>query len=163
MAALRKESSSGIQAARLTRLGDVANSLIQTCAAIPCWVAVRGDAPGYVEALQIVAEARSTTSFLLGNFDRAVPLLLYTNFYSTNDWPTFIRNGARLCYCPESVEETLKRGYERELKVIGRTGITRDGWCYIIVYAAVGKVMVDFMVVTITRFLAPGLTFSIAC
>ncbi|CAK9089784.1 unnamed protein product [Durusdinium trenchii] len=88
------------------------------------------------EKLKIVASAMASTGFLPGNFDRAVPFLLHTTWYS------------------ETWAGSLRKNYNREMHVLGVTGITRDGWCYIVIYAAVGKVMVDFMVVAMSRLLA---------
>lgn len=95
------------------------------------------------EKLKIVASAMASTGFLPGNFDRAVPFLLHTTWYS------------------ETWAGSLRKNYNREMHVLGVTGITRDGWCYIVIYAAVGKVMVDFMVVAMSRLLVawPALDF----
>ena len=104
--------------------------------------------------LRTIANAMASTGFLPGNFDRALwpqlqccgkpmprlPGLLYTNISSE-----------------KGSQEELRRNYEHEVAVLQATGITRDGWCYVIIYAAIGKVMVDFMVVVLTRFMAPGL------
>lgn len=90
--------------------------------------------------LMTLANAMASTGFLPGNFDRAIwPGLLYTTILSE-----------------KATEEELKRNYEKEVEVLRATGITRDGWCYVIVYAAVGKVMVDFMVAVLSRFMALG-------
>ncbi|CAK9017757.1 unnamed protein product, partial [Durusdinium trenchii] len=101
--------------------------------------------------LRTIANAMASTGFLPGNFDRALwpqlqccgkpmprlPGLLYTNISSE-----------------KGSQEELRRNYEHEVAVLQATGITRDGWCYVIIYAAIGKVMVDFMVVVLTRFMA---------
>ena len=47
----------------------------------------------------------------------------------------------------------IQADYEEELDVLKATGHTRDAWCYITVYTAAGKFMVDIVVVIISRFL----------
>ena len=74
--------------------------------------------------------------FLPGHFDRRLPGLL------------------RIRKLPESpVVAEIQADYEEELDVLKATGHTRDAWCYIIVYTAAGKFMVDIVVVIISRFL----------
>ena len=78
----------------------------------------------------------ATVGFLPGHFDRRLPGLL------------------RIRKLPESpVVAEIQADYEEELDVLKATGHTRDAWCYIIVYTAAGKFMVDIVVVIISRFL----------
>ena len=78
----------------------------------------------------------ATVGFLPGHFDRALPGLL------------------RIRQLPESpVVAEIQADYEEELDVLKATGHTRDAWCYITVYTAAGKFMVDIVVVIISRFL----------
>ncbi|CAK9089574.1 unnamed protein product [Durusdinium trenchii] len=77
------------------------------------------------------------TGFGPGHCDRAVKYLLYTTWYSEH-----------------KPAKELRENYKREIQTLRATGITRDGWCYIVMYAAVGKVMMDFIVVVMSRLLA---------
>lgn len=79
------------------------------------------------------------TGFGPGHCDRAVPHLLYTTWYSEFEPP-----------------EKLRKDYDREIQTLCATGITRDGWCYIVMYSVVGKVMMDFIVVAMSRFVVAG-------
>ena len=80
------------------------------------------------------------TGFGPGHCDRAVKYLLYTTWYSEH-----------------KPAKELRENYKREIQTLRATGITRDGWCYIVMYAAVGKVMMDFIVVVMSRLLVAGL------
>ncbi|CAK9089785.1 unnamed protein product [Durusdinium trenchii] len=86
--------------------------------------------------LKTLASAMALTGFGPGHCDRAMPYLLYTTWYSE-------RHNSK----------QLRESYEREVQTLCATGITRDGWCYIVMYAAVGKVMMDMIVVVMSRLL----------
>eukprot|EP00913_Durusdinium_trenchii_P007143 g6718.t1 len=84
------------------------------------------------KSLKTLTRVMALTGFGPGHCDRAVPHLLYTTWYSEFEPP-----------------EKLRKDYDREIQTLCATGITRDGWCYIVMYSVVGKVMMDFIVVAI--------------